>query len=164
MSEVRNQIFWLAGILDGEGWFGYNKSSQLFVGIESTDKDIVANIAKIFSYKIRTRHRKDSRIKWNKSNFKPTYTVVIAGEKAAGLMMSLLGIKNLSQRRRQKIISLLIQWKQRPNLRTHKLNSRQVQFIKEEYLQGNINQISLTKKYNVSKSAINRIVRGLSYV
>ncbi len=113
MSTLVNNIYWLAGLLDGEGCFqkcsGRNKNVQTSVRIrlEMTDFDIVERAAKLLNVPSITR-----RVKHHVRPTKPSWYICLAGKQASSWMMTLYSL--LSKRRQAKIRDLLTTWKAAP--------------------------------------------------
>lgn len=106
-----NELYWLAGILEGEGSFSikkqYNKGkgrSRPWIQIGMTDKDVIERVAKLLKVNCRGPYN-INHLKW-----KPFYSCDVVGSRAAGWMMTLYSL--LSQRRQEAIIKALEDWKQ----------------------------------------------------
>lgn len=91
-----NDLLWLAGLLEGEGWFckANKKRNCPSMGVEMTDLDIIERVSKLFNRKI-------YKIKGQKEHYKDTYLVKLSGSHAVELMKRL---KSLMGFRRQKQI------------------------------------------------------------
>jgi hypothetical protein len=90
-------LFWLAGLLEGEGSFlkpPPSKKNRIAVQVEMIDFDIIQRVSQIVGLSIQSpKIRK---------NYKQTYKVVITGTKAFSLMKELFPLMGL---RRQEQIS-----------------------------------------------------------
>jgi hypothetical protein len=104
------EIAWLAGILEGEGYFGFNGSSKSLnpsIQVSMVDRDIIERIADLFAA---VKGKKcnimeiDRFTKIN-SNWQTQYKVEISGKPARKIM--LLVVKLMGFRRRQKIWQIL---------------------------------------------------------
>ena len=95
------EIAWLAGLLEGEGWFSVSQKRYPLIGLYMTDEDIVAKVASI----------------WNKSINKRSngWRTQINGPYAVGWMMTLYPF--LGKRRRERIIEVVRFWKETTYLR-----------------------------------------------
>ena len=97
-------IYWLAGLLEGEGCFsgrqaGHNPIIQLVM----TDPDVVIKAAKLLgAYRV-------IKAKPPQVGNKAIYRTVIYGHNAMGWMMTLYSLLGL--RRQEKITTLLNEWK-----------------------------------------------------
>ena len=99
-----NQIYWIAGLLEGEGCFGLsydNKYPNIKVGMVDLDtiekaRDIMCKSAKII-------HEK------RKQEWKDYFKFGIHGTKAIEWMMTLYPL--MSNRRKNKIKQCLVGWK-----------------------------------------------------
>jgi hypothetical protein len=97
------QINWVAGILEGEGYFGYHAGSPVLV-CNMTDRDVLEKLQLYTGY--------GSLSKPQSSRYpgaKLIYTLACYGKKAAGLMMTLYIL--MGPRRQSAIEESLDQWK-----------------------------------------------------
>lgn len=106
------QLYWLAGILEGEGSFALIKSTNgrgsprtPQIALQMTDKDVVQQAAVLFQTGAQAYKR--PRFHW-----KPMYATRVHGSIAAGWMMVLY--KLMSQRRKEQIRKCLAYWKLQP--------------------------------------------------
>src|SRR5262245_14900865 len=91
-------LFWLAGLLEGEGSFMRPSPSDPKcprVVMKSTDQDIVARVAKLFG--VTYIHKRMP----HKTNWKPSYTAQVKGKNAISLMEQMYPL--MGERRRQQI-------------------------------------------------------------
>ena len=97
-------IYWVAGLLEGEGCFydpsraGHNPTIQLIM----TDKDVVIRVAKILgAYKV---------IECNKptKSGKPLYRMVLYGRQVLCWMLTLYSL--MGERRKAKIKEIVSMW------------------------------------------------------
>ena len=80
---------WLAGLLEGEGSFGFQKQkgkSRPIVSLRMTDRDIVARVATIFGTKVHGPYRSESRGRL----VKPIYSVRCISAAALSIMEQVL--------------------------------------------------------------------------
>jgi len=103
MTEARD-IFWMAGLLEGEGCFMYRNGCPS-IQLSMTDKDIVKRGAKILGVGAHTPYKRDDGHKW-------VYACVATGTTAIGWMMTVYSL--MGERRRSKIKNILEQWKASP--------------------------------------------------
>jgi len=96
-------LYWLSGILEGEGCFCYYLSPGIRVG--STDEDIVHRIAKYFQKKVHGPYK----YKTNKKSF---YYVDIWGIEAINWMKRLYPLMGI--RRKEKIKEIINKFKIAP--------------------------------------------------
>jgi hypothetical protein len=87
---------WLAGLLEGEGWFGWKGSPAIVVTM--TDRDVVARATKLMGAKRTVRRRRVA-------NYQTTYTSGVYGRSALDLMADLEPL--MGHRRRERIHELL---------------------------------------------------------
>lgn len=103
MADIKD-IYWVAGLLEGEGCFskrspGHNPVIQLIM----TDKDIVIRAAKILGC------HKVTENKSRTSGGKSAYRTVLYGRRAISWMMTLWAI--MGSRRKSKIEECISVWK-----------------------------------------------------
>lgn len=102
-----NDIYWLAGMIEGEGHFRTvvtNTTPVMSFG--SSDFDIALRVSTLVDCPIRYHAPK-------KVHYKPMFRVDVTGRKAVGWMLTLYSI--LGKRRQQRIRGILITWGQTPN-------------------------------------------------
>lgn len=99
-------IHWLAGFLDGEGYFGIQGSTPR---VAAAQKDVwpLLKVKELVGGTI-YRHM-GSGCKKRGIEAKPINTIHITGKRAIGLMMTLFSI--LSPRRQEKIKEIIAKWK-----------------------------------------------------
>jgi hypothetical protein len=103
-------LHWLAGILEGEGFFGLRRHRDLVIQVSMTDRDIIDRIHTIVGF----GSRKSDELPSGKIAYILTLTVQ---HKTAGLMMTLLPL--MGARRAAKIRYSLAQWKTKPLSKRH---------------------------------------------
>ena len=107
-------ISWLAGLLEGEGWFGAKNmpkdgthpTVRIYpaISLGTTDKDVAERAAHFLGASVRSA----KRIK----NYKQVYKVQRVGKVAAGWMMTLYPL--LGDRRKRRIYDVLTAYKNMP--------------------------------------------------
>lgn len=104
------QISWIAGILEGEGYFTFTKDSAM-IRLSMTDVDIVTRIRDIIApgRSIGINYSK----KFTKKGIleKPMYYFSVCGSQAIQWMMTIYPLMGI--RRQQKIREILVIWKNR---------------------------------------------------
>lgn len=94
-----SEFFWLVGILEGEGYFGYEKWSQR-VQVKMTDLDVLERVGKIFTEITGRDHAiHESPNKGINDNL--PYVIAIHGEDARKVMQMI--VPHMGFRRRQRI-------------------------------------------------------------
>ena len=107
-----NDIYWLAGLLEGEGsfqWSGTGRSLCVVLGMN--DKDVVERASIVMAGSLPrdyTATRTGNR----------HWRTAVYGARAASVMMTLYTL--LGVRRRAKIRALLAEWKTRPGIHGHR--------------------------------------------
>ena len=103
-------LFWLVGILEGEGWFGTNKRTHTLksgevktyiepvVHLQMTDKDVVERVGELIGSPVRTHQARGNR--------KLLYRVSINGKKRAHPLMEQL-LPHMGERRQERIREIL---------------------------------------------------------
>lgn len=104
-----NDIYWAAGIMEGEGWFGCSKKDGVEKGLKAeltmVDKDVIDRFASIFNFGTRkTRALPSGKIAYSWSTTHQSNT--------AGFMMTLFPL--MGARRQEKILQCLDTWMLRP--------------------------------------------------
>jgi hypothetical protein len=107
-------LYWLAGLLEGEGTFGFRTGSgkdqfQPRLRLAMTDKDVIERAARImntshYSYKNSARE-----------NEQLLHCCTLTCSKAANLMKLIL--PHMGERRSTKIKEILVKYENRPNKR-----------------------------------------------
>src|SRR5258706_7920996 len=109
-----NDIYWIAGYLEGEGYFGYgkanghkNKSLTFKISVGSTDRDVVEKASKILSGVVRL-HSNGNGVRDGYAR-KQVYDFTIHGSKAIQWMMTLYPL--MGARRKSRIREIINIWK-----------------------------------------------------
>jgi hypothetical protein len=99
-----SEIAWLAGLLEGEGWFGLQKRKgqrpQLQVQLAMTDEDIVARVAALWGTAYRKEKPRGGRV-----GNKAMYRTKVTGGRAVRIMWAVAPW--LGARRSEKVRALL---------------------------------------------------------
>lgn len=98
--EVKD-IYWLAGLLEGEGCFLYQDTPR--ITLVMSDQDVVEEAATIMKAKVKYRLPKDK-------NWKGMYELYLCSYRAAGWMMTLYSL--LGGRRQARVRQILQKFKQ----------------------------------------------------
>jgi hypothetical protein len=106
MTDVKD-IFWLAGLLEGEGAFMVRNGSTK-IAVQTTDRDVVGRVAALFGTKVDG----DSWKPKGKATYKPVWSCSVHGTRAVGWMMTLFPL--MGERRRTKIREIVLGWKSSP--------------------------------------------------
>jgi hypothetical protein len=105
MYIEQSDLLWLAGLLEGEGYFSSsnNNSSNIKIGIKMTDKDVMERVANILGVGV-------VYCKPEKSHWKPQYVVRLSNKRAKELMELLHPLMGL--RRKAAIETALSSYKE----------------------------------------------------
>lgn len=101
-------LYWLAGLLEGEGSFGYHlnggrRSGRISIQIGLTDLDVIERVAILFNRKVYCHKKRQNR--------KQSYSTFLTGPEAVILMRSLTPL--MGNRRKNQIISSIEAWENR---------------------------------------------------
>lgn len=97
-------LYWLAGLIEGEGSFMWNSTPT--IAVQMTDEDVINRACKIIGIKPRNPYQ------CKKGNRKLVYHFAICGSRAISWMMTLYSL--MGERRKANIRELLLEWKSRP--------------------------------------------------
>jgi hypothetical protein len=97
-----NDLHWLAGLLEGEAYFG-TKAANCQVAVDMTDPEPISKVANLLGVSILGPYASKH------PNHAPRYRCVASGSKGVGWMMTLYGL--LSRRRQLQIETALTKWK-----------------------------------------------------
>ena len=92
----RDDIIWLSGLLEGEGWFGLDHGKYPVISLKMTDEDIVVKVAAMW----------DVRVNCHKNYWMAS----IYGTNAIGWMITLYPL--LGSRRKEKVASVIKFWRE----------------------------------------------------
>ena len=97
-----NDVYWVAGLIEGEGSFDYNRGT-VRIQVAMTDRDIIDRLRTIVNFgSVR-------EVKRYQAHHKPCFAWSGSGRQAAALMMTIYSL--MGQRRKDKIYSILSVWK-----------------------------------------------------
>ena len=101
----RDDIVWLAGLLEGEAWFGLNTGGKYpVIALSMTDEDVVVRVSDMW----------DTRVYRSRN----AYVTRITGTRAIPWLMMLY--PQLGKRRREAVANVIKVWRDHPH--THALN------------------------------------------
>jgi len=100
-----NNIHWLAGLLEGEGYFG--RIHSVVVRLRMTDNDVVAQAAEVMNTKVGGPYKPGAKGK------KAIYVAALYGSQAAQWMMTLYSL--MGKRNRDRIRRELAFWRKQSN-------------------------------------------------
>jgi len=106
MLKMRD-LYWLAGLIEGEGCFGDYDSPT--IAVTSTDEDIIKRISKLFNCNY---HHK-------KTPTKLQYVIKIHSTLAISWMLTLYPL--MGERRQSKIKECILKWKSQKRMNTDPL-------------------------------------------
>lgn len=149
---------WLAGILEGEGWFSVGDDHRVHIGLSMTDEDVVQRVAKLINVVHISRRVRNSK-------HKPIFTIYLYGKKALSLMALLLPLMG---KRRSKKISEIIEYFRLRNERIKLENKAKRKFSEENVkeirkLVATVPMTVLAKMYHVTPPAIRDLVLRKTY-
>ena len=94
----RDDIIWLAGLLEGEGWFGLSDGKYPVIGLKMCDEDIVVRVSDMWN--VRVNHHRNY------------WMANIYGTNAIEWMITLYLL--LGSRRRKVIAEIIKFWEEYP--------------------------------------------------
>jgi len=107
MAVDIKDIYWLAGLIEGEGCFGiYVNVPRLQIAM--TDRDTIEKCCRILNANIYNNSSNPSK----PDHYKDRYECVIRGQVAIEWMLTLYSL--MSKRRQNKILQILEDWKKVP--------------------------------------------------
>lgn len=95
-------LYWVAGILEGEGCFGFRGTPT--IALSMTDLDVVDR-----AHKLLTPNTRLGFIEYRDPNHKKSYHFTLCGKRAASWMMVLYSL--MGERRRSRIKECINKWK-----------------------------------------------------
>lgn len=137
-------LYWLAGLLEGEGSFVKGPPSNPkspIISIQTTDEDVIARVAEIFGNKYHPTTKQ-------KSHHKQSFSLNKKGLGAVDLMKQLY--PHMGIRRKQQIDEAISSCSVRPK---RSLTDEQALEIRRQIQKGE-NYLVLAKKYGVNRSTI----------
>lgn len=168
------EIAWLAGLLEGEGYFGIKKCKRkskqgvkvhLYpkVACAMTDHDVVAKAANLLKTRLYGPYNRKT------ASGKEVWAIHIHYKYAIALMMTILPL--MGERRTARILELIEMWKTLPSKfhpgegeKHHSsiLTEKQVREIKSRYANGE-SQANIGRDLNIWQSTISRIIRNKAW-
>jgi hypothetical protein len=98
----KEDLIWLAGLCEGEAYFGARPNGYPRMSVEATDRDVVGRCAMLMGGKVRARMQRNERSA-------PTYVTEVTGDKAIAVMEMLL--PHMGARRSSKILEIMFGYK-----------------------------------------------------
>ena len=138
-------LHWLAGLMEGEGFFSkVQKSQKTYVAIEMTDEDVVNRVSKLLKVGVQ-------EIPPRKQGYKTSYRCRVYGPKAIDLMKSLR--PHMGKRRQAKIDSLLASYNPKKKILLDEEKAEILSLCKE----GKLTQTEIGKRFHVSRETVNKL-------
>lgn len=145
----KSDLYWLAGILEGEGSFlkgPPSKPNQPLIKIEMTDKDVIVRVSKIFGIGYYFADRKP---------YKRVYRTILRGSSAVVLMRKLYPLMGI--RRKDQITKAIHSYRFRLKI---KLDRRKYAEIKQRLAVGDETHAEIAKRFGIDRSCVSHINRG----
>lgn len=151
MTEItEKELFWLAGLLEGEGSFMVgppSKPNLPVISLEMVDKDIIHRVSKLLNKDYSSL--KSRNIKW-----KETYRICLYGKNAVELMKLLYPL--MGQRRKNQIRRAIDSYIEIPR---GKLKEQDVKEIRRRLFNDEVHS-KIAADYGVNRSTITYIKTG----
>lgn len=149
-------LYWIAGLLEGEGYFGFgphkNVSPSPSVSVAMTDLDVIERVCAVWNVKY-------VLVKPTKAHWNTTYLTRLRGLRAYEFIQLIRPL--MGQRRTAKIDHISLTYQNRPKKR-FKLTEEQVKAIKERIAAGETAK-SIAQDFPVSHYAIWDIRSGKTW-
>ena len=106
-------LYYIAGLLEGEGWFTLQNKHYPFIGLKMTDRDVIYKASNLMNIKtlIYFSDRRGLGSNGIMTN-KVSYTLQVGGSLAVEWMIKLLPL--MGSRRQSRIKEVLTVWSNRP--------------------------------------------------
>ncbi len=153
---VKNDLYWLAGFLEGEGSFlkgPPSKPNLPRLQFCTTDKDVACRVGQLLGCSIRETDKKRTK----KHGFKTVYVGVVAGRPALLLMKKMCFL--MGKRRQRQIDKAVLCYK----AKYYKLTEGVVKDIRRELAKKQLTQTQIGRKFGKARETINKIARGKIY-
>ena len=151
-------LYWLAGVLEGDGSFlegkVYNDYKPLIM-CTMTDEDVIARIASLLEVGYHAAHHTDKRA--IERGWKQPYATKVSGERAVRLMKQLRPL--MGQRRQSEIDRAVASYQ---GDRRKVVTPEQIEEIRERIHNGE-SPLKLAKEYKISKSLAYMIKDGYEH-
>ena len=147
-----NDLYWLAGLLEGEGSFMKGPPSapnRPVISMQMTDKDIIekaANIIGIGYCENKSTERK---------GYKKCWSVRTTGSRAMSIMRQVFSI--MGERRQEQITKALDSHD--PNKAQIRLTEEDVKKLRKLYETGAFTQQQLADKFKIDRTTANKIIK-----
>jgi len=150
----RDDLLWLAGLLEGEGSFMKGPPSRPHIpaiSISMTDEDVIERVGQLLQAKPTVSKRGANR------GWKPAYIVCLRGSRALELMKELRPL--MGRRRQSQIDAAVASYRRKPNP-TYKLTQGEVLVIRRRADAGEELRV-IAKDYGVDHSLVWRIKKRI---
>jgi hypothetical protein len=154
MNITASTLYWLAGLLEGEGSFVPGSPSSPTmprITIAMTDEDVIARVADLWGVRYHIDRTKQG-------HYKTPYIASIKGARAANLMRQLYPL--MSKRRQQQIARALANYVDNP---LRHITEDQARAIKHRLAAGE-RMIDISSSLNIHYEIVRTIKRGRSWV
>lgn len=144
----REELFWLAGWLEGEGSFisSSNGQTRCVIRAASTDLDVIKKVANLLGGIVHKENKRPN----GKEHWKTVYCTAQYGKKAKNLMLEMYPI--MGNRRKIQIDNAVNNYKPQEK----KFNAEIVSKIK--LLAGTMSQKDIAKMFNTARTTVNKII------
>lgn len=99
-----HDVYWMAGLLEGEGYFGNHKpASTPVIQLAMCDGDVIDKFHRLVKATNPVRHTMPRKAR------RKVHIVALTGPRAVGLMMTVYSL--MGQRRKEKIRQVISEWR-----------------------------------------------------
>ena len=146
----REDLFWLAGWLEGEGSFvgSSNGQTRCVIRAASTDLDVIEKVAKLLGSNVIEENKRPK----GKEHWKTVYYTMLCGEKAKNLMLEMYPL--MGNRRQMQIDSAVNNYKPHEK----KFNVEVVSKIRA--LSNSVSQSEIARMFDTNRTTINKIINN----
>lgn len=155
----RADLYWLAGLLEGEGSFlpgPPSEPNKTRIQCSMCDEDIIARVATLFGVAYQeAKRRRTGRRKHHKKN----WVVMLKGARARALMGQLRPF--MGERRQAQIDRALASYD--PNRARIKLGPREVKQIRRLLAKAELTHQQIADRFGVERSHVSHIKKGTTW-
>ena len=142
---AENHLYWLAGILEGEGSFirpTPSAPNRPIISMQSTNEDVIAKVASLLG----VSYYRTPTERYDRNGWKHVYSVRLRGARGVQLMQLLKPL--MGQRRQQQIAQAIENYKPVSTL----ISEGKAKELAQRYWKGERHPTALGREYGISKN------------